>query len=597
MKLAKRFVLFLITTALLISPVAFVKFASAAPTNLIANPSVETASGSQPQSWLQGNWGTNSATFSYLNTGHTGSHSVEVQMANYSSGDAKWYFNPITVTGSTKYAFSDYYESNVSTEVVVQFADASGNLTYDDLGSVAASTSWQQVNDTFTTPANTVNLTVFHLIETNGYLITDDSSLTTGSTTTAITPTVSVTAPTANANVTGTTNLTASASASDGIAQVQFQLDGQNIGSADTTAPYQVSWDSTTVANGTHTLTALATGDDGTTATSKSVTINVNNPVAASTNLITNPLLTTADPSNSAAPLGWGQDSWGTNTPTFSYLSTGYDDSRSISVTMSGYSDGDAKWDFNPINVTPDTQYKFSEYYKSTVNTQVMAVFNMSDGSIIYQLIGLPNSASNWTNFSTTFSIPEGTENMTIYHLIASNGTLTTDDFSLTTYTPTSFKEPLLTLTFDDGYSTTYQYGLPILQQYGYASTQFIISDLVGETGYMTKANLKTLYKDNQEIASHTVTHSDLTQETSSQVTTELSQSQKNLESWSGDTSITDLAYPYGYYDSSVMKSTEKYYTGARGVEDGLNSKDNFNAYDLKVQNVFDTTTTAQVAD
>src|SRR5205807_10641534 len=39
---------------------------------------------------------------------------------------------------------------------------------------------------------------------------------------------------------------------------VQFQLDGANFGAEDTSAPYSVSWNSTTSGNGSHTLNADA---------------------------------------------------------------------------------------------------------------------------------------------------------------------------------------------------------------------------------------------------------------------------------------------------------------------------------------------------
>ena len=64
-----------------------------------------------------------------------------------------------------------------------------------------------------------------------------------------------------------------------------------------------------------------------------------------------------------------------------------------------------------------------------------------------------------------------------------------------------------------------------------------------------------------------------------------------------GGAPVTDMAFPNGLYNKAIVTDTEKYYTGARGVEDGLNSKDNFNPYDIKVQNIYNTTTTAQVAD
>ena len=90
-------------------------------------------------------------------------------------------------------------------------------------------------------------------------------------------PTVAVTAPTGT--VSGTVTVTASASDNVGVAGVQFLVDNTPLGAEDTTAPYGVSWNTTTVANGAHTLTALARDTAGNTATSAPVTVSVANAV------------------------------------------------------------------------------------------------------------------------------------------------------------------------------------------------------------------------------------------------------------------------------------------------------------------------------
>jgi len=90
-------------------------------------------------------------------------------------------------------------------------------------------------------------------------------------------PSVTITAPAANASVSGTATLSASASDNVGIAGVQFKLDGANLGTQDTAPPYSLSWDTTTAANGTHTLTAVATDTAGNTTTSTTVSVTVSN--------------------------------------------------------------------------------------------------------------------------------------------------------------------------------------------------------------------------------------------------------------------------------------------------------------------------------
>ncbi|HZE80756.1 MAG TPA: Ig-like domain-containing protein, partial [Candidatus Polarisedimenticolia bacterium] len=90
-------------------------------------------------------------------------------------------------------------------------------------------------------------------------------------------PTVSITAPASGATVSGTVSVTANASDNVGVASVQFQLDGANLGALDTASPYSVSWNTTTATNGSHTLTAIAKDAAGNSTTSTAVTVTVNN--------------------------------------------------------------------------------------------------------------------------------------------------------------------------------------------------------------------------------------------------------------------------------------------------------------------------------
>ena len=91
-------------------------------------------------------------------------------------------------------------------------------------------------------------------------------------------PTASITAPASGASVSGTT-VTVSATAGDnvGVVGVQFKLDGANLGAEDTTAPYSITWNTTTATNGSHTLTAVARDAAGNTTTSAPVTVTVAN--------------------------------------------------------------------------------------------------------------------------------------------------------------------------------------------------------------------------------------------------------------------------------------------------------------------------------
>src|SRR2546426_3702372 len=65
-----------------------------------------------------------------------------------------------------------------------------------------------------------------------------------------------ITSPSPGSTVSKT--ITVSASVGLLVTGVQFKLDGRDLGREDTTAPYSISWNTSTAANGTHTLTAVA---------------------------------------------------------------------------------------------------------------------------------------------------------------------------------------------------------------------------------------------------------------------------------------------------------------------------------------------------
>jgi hypothetical protein len=89
-------------------------------------------------------------------------------------------------------------------------------------------------------------------------------------------PTVSVTAPTAG-TVSGTINLAASASDPSGISSVQFTVDGSPVGPKLTSAPYTTTLDTTSLANGTHTIGATAVSGAGVSGDASPVTVTVSN--------------------------------------------------------------------------------------------------------------------------------------------------------------------------------------------------------------------------------------------------------------------------------------------------------------------------------
>ena len=73
----------------------------------------------------------------------------------------------------------------------------------------------------------------------------------------------------------GTASVAATASDNVAVVGVQFKVDGSNVGSEDTSAPYALSWNTANVANGGHSLTAVARDAAGNSSSSqRSVTVS-----------------------------------------------------------------------------------------------------------------------------------------------------------------------------------------------------------------------------------------------------------------------------------------------------------------------------------
>jgi hypothetical protein len=92
-----------------------------------------------------------------------------------------------------------------------------------------------------------------------------------------IPPTVSMTAPANGTAVYGTVNVSATASDNNGVVGVQFLLDGASLGAEVTAAPYTITWNTTGVSNGSHSLSARARDAANNQATATAVSVAVSN--------------------------------------------------------------------------------------------------------------------------------------------------------------------------------------------------------------------------------------------------------------------------------------------------------------------------------
>ncbi len=190
-------------------------------------------------------------------------------------------------------------------------------------------------------------------------------------------PTVRVTNPSSSSTIGGKLVLSAFASDNIGVAGVQFRVDSTNVGAEATTAPYRIVWDTSTVASGTHTLTAVARDAAGNRTTSSPITVTVDStpptvtgqtPVSGATNVSTattvkatfskpvqpNSVSITVTGPSGTAPGTISYDNT-TNTATFAHA-TSLAVSTTYTVTVSGATDlvgnvmAPVSWSFTTSN-------------------------------------------------------------------------------------------------------------------------------------------------------------------------------------------------------------------------------------------------------
>lgn len=113
-------------------------------------------------------------------------------------------------------------------------------------------------------------------------------------------------------------------------------------------------------------------------------------------------------------------------------------------------------------------------------------------------------------------------------------------------------------ITFDDGYIGNFRYAYPILRKYGYSATFFISTKYVSLLEqWMNWDQLRELASHGFSIQSHTVTHPALEELQDKDVSYELSESKRTIESEIGR-DVKYLSLPFGSYTRNVTRIAQE---------------------------------------
>jgi peptidoglycan/xylan/chitin deacetylase (PgdA/CDA1 family) len=134
-------------------------------------------------------------------------------------------------------------------------------------------------------------------------------------------------------------------------------------------------------------------------------------------------------------------------------------------------------------------------------------------------------------------------------------------------------KKSLIAITFDDGYRDNLTIALPLLEKYNLPATIFAAAGFIGENGYLTAEDLRSLAAHRLiTIGSHGLMHRHLTRLPHSEARHELIASKEILEE-TINRRVDLLAYPYGDCNSAIERlSKECGYRAAWSVWNGNNT-------------------------
>ncbi|EKE28394.1 MAG: fibronectin type III protein, partial [uncultured bacterium (gcode 4)] len=354
--------------------------------NLILNPSFETWTWGFPDYWFKWNWGTNIVNFNYPVSWIDWANAADLNITEYTDGDAKWYFEDVTVTPWQSYTFSDQYISTTTSTLTARFTTSTGVMIYTDIVvNLPASTTWVSASQTVTIPADVTKLTIFHLLNRVWNLTVDNMELR-----------LSVPWSWGWIDPNGFTT---------GLVSLTFD-DGW--GSQYDSALPILNW----------------AGFKG---SFYIITNEMKNAINA--NRISNPSFEIMG--EWSEPSDWTTIKSGINDAAFTYPVTWVSGGKATKVVIDSYTSWDARWQSADTTVANGELYNFTDQYISTVPTIITIEYTFNDNTKQMIDLGTVKASPTWAIASFTFTPPENVKSITIYHRLVSTGSLTTDDYHL----------------------------------------------------------------------------------------------------------------------------------------------------------------------
>ncbi len=136
--------------------------------------------------------------------------------------------------------------------------------------------------------------------------------------------------------------------------------------------------------------------------------------------------------------------------------------------------------------------------------------------------------------------------------------TVTPDALTDALYNSKPLPKKAVLLTFDDGYEDAYTTVFPILKQFGFVGTFFIVTDWIdeGRGGYVNWSQIAEMAHAGMSIEAHSRTHQNMSGRTMDWLKNEIVGSLDAIEKHIG-VRPHFFAYPSGRYDHNTLKAVK----------------------------------------
>ncbi|MBF2053332.1 MAG: polysaccharide deacetylase family protein [Candidatus Sericytochromatia bacterium] len=294
---------------------------------------------------------------------------------------------------------------------------------------------------------------------------------------------------------------------------------------------------------------------------------------------------------------GWTADHWGDLQAQLrrETADDAYDGRHYLAAEVQNFAEGDAKWVHDPVTLAPGW-YEYSAAYRSDGRSRLIWSCTRPDGSRSFYTGGQTHSSADWQPLRLRFYVsPEQADcAISVMHVLDRNGWQHSDHHSLLPAAAHPLTRPLVSISFDDIWTSAATAGADLLEARGWKGSFYIAGNYVrsGEAAHANPDQVRALLQQGHEIGSHSQTHAMLSTLDYSELTQDLRDHHQYLE-WLG-ADPRGMAYPFGDFDQQVETETQRFHAYARTSLTGLNDRLT-DPYRLKIFPVTAATTTAEL--